>query len=100
MVDSADGELSKQTDRFAGCVVTVFTRHGCHLCHVAIELLEEMSAELDFTIEKIYIEGNESLEQLYGEQIPVIHIDGVHHDFFRVDPERFRSSLEKHRQRQ
>lgn len=97
MVDSADGEFSKQTDRVEGCVVTVFTRHGCHLCHVAIALLEGMSAELDFTIEKIYIDGNESLEKLYGEQIPVIHIDGAHHDFFRVDPERFRSSLEKHR---
>jgi glutaredoxin len=100
MADSADGELSKQTDRFAGCVVTVFTRHGCHLCHVAIAILEGMSVELDFTTEKIYIDGDESLEQLYGEQIPVIQIDGVHHDFFRVDPERFRSSLEKHRQRQ
>jgi glutaredoxin len=100
MVDSADGELSKQTDRLARCVISVFTRHGCHLCHVAIELLEGMSSELDFSVEKIYIDGNESLEKLYGEQIPVIQIDGVHHDFFRVDPERFRSSLEKHRQRQ
>ncbi len=99
MVDSADGGLSKQTDRFARSIVTVFTRHGCHLCHGAIEILEGMSAELDFTIEKIYIDGDESLEKLYGEQIPVIQIDGVHHDFFRVDPERFRSSLEKHRQR-
>ena len=100
MVDSADRGLSKQTDRFARSIVTVFTRHGCHLCHGAIEILEGMSAELDFTIEKIYIDGDESLEKLYGEQIPVIQIDGVHHDFFRVDPERFRSSLEKHRQRQ
>ncbi len=100
MVDSADGGLSKQTDRLARCVISVFTRHGCHLCHVAIELLEGMSSELDFVVEKIYIDGNESLEKLYGEQIPVIQIDGLHHDFFRVDPERFRSSLEKHRQRQ
>ncbi len=59
-----------------------------------------MRSELDFTIEKIYIEGDEKLERLYGEQIPVIHINGEHHDFFRVDPERFRSSLEKHRRRQ
>ena len=48
MVDSADGGLSKQTDRLARSIVTVFTRHGCHLCHVAIELLEGMSDELDF----------------------------------------------------
>jgi glutaredoxin len=100
MSKSGDSEFSKQTDRVSTCIVTVFTRHGCHLCHVAIELLESMSVELDFVIEKMYIDGDEKLERLYGEQIPVIHIDGEHHDFFRVDPERFRSSLEKHRQRQ
>ena len=81
-------------------VITVFTRHGCHLCEVAVEVLEGMHAELNFEIEEIYIDANVELEKLYGEQVPVIHIDGVHHDFFRVDAERFKSSLEKHRQRQ
>ena len=59
-----------------------------------------MQGELKFSIEKIYIDGDLELEKLYGEQIPVIHLDGEHHDFWRVDPERFKSSLEKHRQRQ
>ncbi|MSO42816.1 MAG: glutaredoxin family protein [Candidatus Planktophila sp.] len=99
MVDNADSQLSKETDRVTTCIITVFTRHGCHLCHVAVEQLEAMKVELDFTIEKIYIDGDEKLEKLYGEQIPVIQIDGEHHDFWRIDPERFRSSLEKHRQR-
>jgi hypothetical protein len=70
------------------------------LCEVAVEVLEGMRNELNFEIERIYIDANVELEKLYGEQVPVIHIDGVHHDFFRVDPERFKSSLEKHRQRQ
>lgn len=100
MVDSAESELSKDTHKVSTCTVTVFTRHGCHLCHVAIELLESMRVELDISINKIYIDGDSNLEVLYGEQVPVIHIDGEHHDFWRVDPERFRSSLAKHRQRQ
>jgi glutaredoxin len=81
-------------------VITVFSRHGCHLCEVATEVLESMQRELNYEIYKIYIDGDLELEKLYGEQVPVIHIDGVHHDFFKVDPERFRSSLEKHRQHQ
>lgn len=81
-------------------VITVFTRQGCHLCDVAVAVLEGMRVELNFKIEKNYIDGDSELEELYGEQVPVIHIDGIHHDFFRVDPERFKSSLEKHRQRQ
>jgi hypothetical protein len=48
----------------------------------------------------IYIDGNPELERLYGHEVPVIHIDGEHHDFFKVDPERFRTSLEKHRRHQ
>jgi len=80
-------------------VITVFSRQDCHLCDVAIELLESMRDELDFTIEKIQIEGDEKLEKLYGQQVPVIQIDGEPHDFWRLDPERFRASLEKHRQR-
>jgi glutaredoxin len=81
-------------------VVTVFSRTGCHLCHDAIEILETMKDELDFLIDVILIDGNPELEKLYGEQIPVTQIDGQHHDFWRVDPERFRSSLVKYRQHQ
>lgn len=80
--------------------VSVYSRHGCHLCEVAVETLEPLSKELDFEIEIIYIEENQELITLYSDQIPVIHIDGTHHDFYKVDPVRFRSSLEKHRQHQ
>ena len=31
--------------------------------------------------------------QLYGEMIPVTLIDGVQHDFWRVDPDRLRRAL-------
>ena len=81
-------------------VVTVFSRHGCHLCDVALDVITSMQDELNIEIEKIFIDGNVELEKLYGEQVPVVHIDGRHHDFFKVDPERFRSSLEKHRRHQ
>ena len=81
-------------------VVTVYSRKNCHLCDVAIESLESVKVELDFEIEKINIDGDTELTNKYGEEVPVIHIDGLHHDMFRVDLERFRSSLEKHRQHQ
>ena len=81
-------------------VVTVYSRKNCHLCDVAVEKLETVKIELNFEIEKIYIDGDTELTSKYGEEVPVIHIDGKHHDIFRVDLERFRSSLEKHRQHQ
>lgn len=81
-------------------MVTVYSRHGCHLCENAVNTLEGMREELAFTIDVIYIDGNPELEKLYGNEVPVIHINGEHHDFYKVDPERFRTSLEKHRRRQ
>jgi len=81
-------------------VVTVYSRQGCHLCDVAIETLASVQDELGFEIEKILIDGDPELTSKYGEEVPVIQIDGKHHDIFRVDLERFRSSLEKHRQHQ
>jgi glutaredoxin len=81
-------------------LVTIYSRHGCHLCEVAEATLAELKDELNFEIEIKYIDGSTELEKLYGHEVPVIHIDGQHHDFYKVDPERFKSSLEKHRQRQ
>jgi glutaredoxin len=81
-------------------MVTVYSRHGCHLCEDAVKTLEGMREELAFEIEIIYIDGNSELDKLYGNEVPVIHINGEHHDFYRIDPERFRTSLEKHRRHQ
>jgi glutaredoxin len=81
-------------------MVTVYSRHGCHLCEDAVKTLESLREELAFDIEIIYIDGDTELEKLYGNEVPVIHINGEHHDFYKVDPERFRSSLEKHRRHQ
>jgi glutaredoxin len=81
-------------------VVTIYSRENCHLCDVALEALKSVEAELNFKIEKIDIDKDPDLVRKYGEEVPVIHIDGKHHDMFRVDLDRFRSSLEKHRQHQ
>jgi glutaredoxin len=81
-------------------LVTIYSRHGCHLCEVAETTVRKLQSELGFNIDIKYVDSDPELEKLYGHEVPVIHINGEHHDFFRVDPERFKSSLEKHRQRQ
>lgn len=81
-------------------MVTVYSRYGCHLCENAVETLESLREELAFSLDVVYIDGNPELEKLYGNEVPVIHINGEHHDFYKVDPERFRSSLERHRRHQ
>lgn len=73
--------------------VTIYSRRGCHLCEVAMEKILELKPELEFEVEEIFIDGVDRLVREYGEQVPVIHIDGKPHDFFRINEERFRSAL-------
>jgi glutaredoxin len=80
-------------------IVTVYSRNGCHLCDSAVNSLETLRSELQFELKIISIDGDSELERLYGNEVPVIHINGEHHDFYKVDPVRFRTSLEKYRQR-
>jgi glutaredoxin len=80
--------------------VTVYSRHGCHLCENAEKTINSLAQDLEFSVEVLFIDGNEELEKLYGNEVPVIHINGEHHDFYRVDPVRFKTSLEKYRQHQ
>lgn len=81
-------------------LVTIYSRKECHLCEEALGVLQRLKNELHFDIVEIFIDGDEELEKRFGEQVPVTLIDGVHHDYWRVDPIRFKSSLEKHRQHQ
>ena len=76
-------------------VVTVYSRSSCHLCDVALSNIEKFKSEFDFTIEKILIDGNLELEKKYGEEVPVILINGKPHDFFRIDKDRFRNAMQK-----
>ena len=73
--------------------VTIYSRSGCHLCEVAHQALKGLQRQADFSITQILIDGNSELIEKYGEQVPVIHIDGKPHDYFRVDPERFLAAI-------
>ena len=75
--------------------VRIYSRSNCHLCDVALETLESFQGEFDFKIDKQLIDGKPELEEKFGESVPVILINNEPHDFFRVDPERFRSAISK-----
>ena len=80
--------------------IDLYSRSGCHLCDVALETLEKLQNELKeespFTIEVTLIDGNPELTAQFGEEVPVTYIDGKPHDYFRVDPERFKKALRQH----
>lgn len=73
--------------------VTVYSRSGCHLCEVAIDLINSVKLENKFSLEIKLIDNNSELEKEYGEQVPVILIDEKVHDYWRVDLARFTKAI-------
>ena len=80
--------------------VLLYSRANCHLCDVAkeqiIQIQEEVKNEVQFSLEIKLIDGSADLESEYGEHVPVTLINGAPHDFWRINPERFKKELRRH----
>jgi glutaredoxin len=76
-----------------GVRVVVLGKPGCHLCDDAKAIVAAVCADIREAWEEHSIEGVPRLEAAYGEKIPVIFVDGVLHDYWRVDPARLRKAL-------
>ncbi|HEY3603874.1 MAG TPA: glutaredoxin family protein [Sporichthyaceae bacterium] len=79
----------------AAARVTLLGKPGCHLCADARVIIEAVTAELGETFVELDITADEDLYTRWWEQIPVTLVDGVQHDFWRVDPDRLRAALRR-----
>ena len=73
--------------------VVIYSRTNCHLCEDVEKNVREVLVEIPFNLEVIYIDGDQELERLYGEEVPVTLINGAKHDYFRVDRKRFSEAI-------
>lgn len=63
--------------RSGGREVVLYTRQGCHLCEDAHAILERARAQHGFTLRIVDIDTDPELVRQYGEQIPVVTVDGA-----------------------
>lgn len=79
--------------------LTLLSKPGCHLCDAAREVVTEVVAGLadgaSVTVEERSILDDAELNARYWDEIPVLLIDGVVHNIWRIDPERLRAALEQ-----
>jgi glutaredoxin len=73
--------------------VRVYSASGCHLCEIALAVLERVRADLRFDLEIIDITGEEDLERRYRERIPVVEIAGEEAFTYFVHEAALRSRL-------
>ncbi|HEU0241877.1 MAG TPA: glutaredoxin family protein [Micromonosporaceae bacterium] len=73
--------------------ITLFTRTGCHLCHVAKQALDRVAAASGAQWVEVNVDGDIELEREYGERLPVVLLDGKEHGYFRVEEDRLLRDL-------
>ena len=56
--------------------LTLYSRPGCHLCDEMHAVVVRVRSAIPFALEEIDITTDPALEALYGEEIPVLLIDG------------------------
>jgi glutaredoxin len=65
--------------------IDIYSRAGCHLCDEAKEVIERVQRRFPFSLRVIDIETDPELEKAYGEQIPVVFINGNKAFKYHVD---------------
>jgi len=80
--------------------LTLIGKPGCHLCDdaraVVGTVLEQLAAEPgspDVVFEEKSILDDPELHELYVEEIPVLLINGLVHNYWRIDPVRLHTAL-------
>lgn len=73
--------------------ITLISKPGCHLCDPVREVIERVARDLNVLWVERSVLDDPELSAAYSEQIPVTLVDGVQHDYWRVDESRLRAAL-------
>ena len=76
-----------------GVRVRLVGKPDCHLCDDAEQVVAAVCAEVGAAWERVWITTDPALADAYWELIPVVLVDGVQHDYWRIDPQRLRAAL-------
>ena len=71
--------------------IDIYSRPGCHLCDQARAAIEQFRETYTMVLRTINVETSADLEKRYGEDIPVVFVNGAEAFRHRVD----RAELER-----
>ena len=73
--------------------VEIYSRPGCHLCDEAKATIEGVRRRFGFNLNVVNVELDPELEKRYGEQIPVVFINGDEAFRYHVDAVEFEKKV-------
>ncbi|MHA7140995.1 MULTISPECIES: glutaredoxin family protein [unclassified Arthrobacter] len=81
------------TDGAVSPVVELLTKPDCHLCAAARAVVAAVCEELGVPWHELSTVDAPDLLERFAEEIPVLLIDGVQRDFWKIDEARLRRLL-------
>ena len=73
--------------------LTLYGRTDCHLCAEMRAVAERVMHEFRATLEEIDVDGDPALVARYGDQVPVLCVNGQKAFKYRVDASALRARL-------
>lgn len=65
--------------------LTLYSRPGCHLCDEMKEVVMRVAARVPVVLEEVNIAEDPQLEALYGQEIPILFVEGRKVAKYRID---------------
>jgi len=77
--------------------LTLYTRAQCPLCHEMRAVIERVARDVPLALELIDVDTDAALAAAYGDEVPVLAINGRKAFTARVDPAVLRACLARER---
>lgn len=75
--------------------VVLITKADCHLCEEARRAVGRVAASLGLDWVEESVDHQPALRERYAEEIPVVLVDGVQRDFWKIDEARLERFLQR-----
>jgi glutaredoxin len=73
--------------------LVLYTRAGCHLCEEAKAQLAPLVSEFGLSYNEVDVDSSPELATRFGEEVPVVFLDGRKVAKYRVDVKQLRRRL-------
>jgi glutaredoxin len=73
--------------------LTLYGRADCHLCHEMRTVVDAVAREVPFELEEVDVDGDPALVAAYGEEVPVLVVNGRKAFKYRVTARELRARL-------
>jgi hypothetical protein len=73
--------------------VVLITKADCHLCAEARAAVARVTAALGIGWTEQSVDDDAMLRERFAEEIPVVLVDGVQRDFWKIDESRLERTL-------